>query len=121
MKDGPPNVALLSELEKAIVAKLVTARFPPYTASKRFARDLADGHITRLSDRGRGFLAYVANRFRRQYQLSAEEEQWVKGWLEWHSNPDRFNKRIQLYLQVKEQTDGPKPKANSMPTLWDES
>ena len=79
----PTNIAPLSDLEKAVVAKLVTARFPLYTASKRFARDLDAGHVTRLSDRGRAFLAYVTHRFRRQYDLSADEQRWVETWLNW--------------------------------------
>lgn len=72
--------APLTELEKSIAAKLCSARFPPYSASKRFARDLGDGHIKELSDRGRKFMAYVVHRFRRQYRLTAEETTWVLEW-----------------------------------------
>ena len=71
----------LSPLEQGIVRKLSEARFPPYSASKRFARELGEGHIQQLSTNGRRFLAYVVHRFRRQYQLTAEEESWVAEWL----------------------------------------
>ena len=71
----------LTDLEKSVAEKLASARMPPATASKRFARELASGCLTRLSDRGRKFMAYVANRFRRQYQLSKDERDWVDRWL----------------------------------------
>lgn len=71
----------LSPLEQEIARKLSEARFPPYSASKRFAREMGEGHIKQLSTNGRRFLAYVVHRFRRQYQLSAEEESWVAEWL----------------------------------------
>ncbi len=78
---GMPSPAPLTELERGIVRKLSEARFPPYTASKRFARDLAAGYVVNLSDRGRAFLAFIVHRFRRQYQLSEDEWQWVRQWL----------------------------------------
>jgi hypothetical protein len=71
----------LTDMEKSIVAKVTTASFPPATASKRFARDLESGYIKELSDKGRKFLAFVAHRFRRQYQLSKDEQEWVSEWL----------------------------------------
>lgn len=73
----------LSELESAIVAKLVTANFPPYSASKRFARDLEAGCVKALSSKGRKFLAFVVNRFRRQYALTEAEKAWVQEWINW--------------------------------------
>jgi hypothetical protein len=73
----------LTDIESAIVAKLVTARFPPYSASKRFARDLGAGYVKELSPKGRKFLAYVVNRFRRQYALTDEQQAWVAEWLNW--------------------------------------
>jgi hypothetical protein len=79
MSDRTP----LTDLETAIAAKLATARFPSYSASKRFARDLGDGHVKALSSKGRRFLAYVVNRFRRQYALSSEEKAWVNEWINW--------------------------------------
>lgn len=74
------NVAPLTELEWALVQKLSNVRFPPYTASKRFAHSLADDHIQKLSDRGRGFLAFIVHRFRRQISLTPEQQQWVTEW-----------------------------------------
>ena len=71
----------LTLLEQEIVRKLCQARFPPYSASKRFARDLGQGYVKQLSTNGRRFLAYVVHRFRRQYQLTREESQWVAEWL----------------------------------------
>ena len=70
----------LTEIEQAIVKKLATASFPPATASKRFAHNLSDGYVKDLSDKGRRFLAYVVHRFRRQYSLSREEQEWVSQW-----------------------------------------
>lgn len=77
------NRTPLTELERGIVAKLAKASFPPATASKRFAHDLADGYVKELSSRGRRFLAFVVNRFRRQYFLTEEETRWVAEWLHW--------------------------------------
>jgi hypothetical protein len=68
----------ISALEASIIAKLATATYPPATASKRFVRDLSSGYIQQLSDKGRTFLAFVAHRFRRQYELTQEEWQWVR-------------------------------------------
>jgi hypothetical protein len=70
----------ITELEQAIVAKVATANFPPATASKRFIGDLSAGYIKQLSDKGRMFLAFIAKRFRRQYQLSAEQQAYVDEW-----------------------------------------
>lgn len=72
----------IAEIERGIISKLSQASFPPYTASKRFVRDLESGSITALSWRGRMFLAYVAHRFRRQYVLSESEWAWVLDWLQ---------------------------------------
>jgi len=79
----------LSEVEKAIVRKLATARYPPATASKRFVRDLSSGYVRDLSERGRAFLAFVAHRFRRQYRLDAGELAWVEKHM-----PHHFQKGI---------------------------
>lgn len=74
------NRTPLSPLEISIAAKIGSATFPPATASKRFARNLRDGYIKELSEKGRAFMAYVAHRFRRQYQLTEEEQAWVNDW-----------------------------------------
>ena len=83
MKDGSP----ITDLEAGIIRKFCGASFPPGTASKRFARDLSAGYIKQLSPRGRRFLAYIANRFRRQYRLSESEWVWVRERLEWKPEP----------------------------------
>ena len=80
-KESAPRTPL-TELEQSIARKLITASFPPYSASKRFARNLADGYIKELSDKGRAFMAYVVHRFRRQYVLTEEEQRWVNEWLQ---------------------------------------
>lgn len=67
----------ISELERGIITKMARAKFPPATASKRFVADLSSGYVKQLSPRGRAFLAFVAHRFRRQYQLNADEWAWV--------------------------------------------
>ncbi len=68
----------ITELERGIIAKLAKATYPPATASKRFVRDLSSGYIQQLSEKGRTFLAFVAHRFRRQYELTEEEWAWVR-------------------------------------------
>ena len=73
--------APLTELEKAIVQIVSRARFPPATAAKRFIGDRAAGRIRELSDRGRGSLAFIAHRFRRQYRLEADQWAWVREWM----------------------------------------
>jgi len=67
----------ITELERGIIKKLARATYPPATASKRFVRDLSSGYISQLSEKGRAFLAFVAHRFRRQYELTQEEWIWV--------------------------------------------
>ncbi len=39
-----------------------------------------DPELVKLSDKGRRFMAFVANRFRRQYVLTEEEWAWVREW-----------------------------------------
>lgn len=68
----------LSDLEKSIYRKVSGASFPPATASKRFMQ--GDPELVKLSDKGRRFMAFVANRFRRQYVLTEEEWAWVREW-----------------------------------------
>lgn len=77
----------LSEIEKSIGRKLAGASYPPATASKRFARDLGAGYIRQLSPNGRRFMAYMAHRFRRQYQLTESEWAWVREWLAFEPQP----------------------------------
>lgn len=82
MKDGSP----ITEMKSLLIRKLAAVRFPPGTASKRFARDLASGYIKQLSPRGRKFLAWVLNRFRAQVSLTNEEHGWVIHWLFWEDS-----------------------------------
>ena len=83
MKDASP----ITDLEAGLIRKFCGARFPAGTASKRFARDLSSGYIRQLSPRGRRFLAYCVNRFRRQYQLTETESAWVREWLAREPDP----------------------------------
>lgn len=78
----------LTVVESDIVRKLSCASFPPATASKRFVRDLEAGYVKQLSGKGRRFLAYVAHRFRRQYQLNEIESAWVAEWINWQAPED---------------------------------
>lgn len=71
------NYAPLSEIESSIVKTVSRASFPIASGPKRFIGDLQAGYSKQLSDGGRAYLAWIANRFRRQYQLSAEQLQWV--------------------------------------------
>ena len=70
----------LTEIELGLVQKLARVRFPPATAVKRFSLDLINGHIGQLSDEGRKFMARIVHRFRRQYELSELEQEWLKRW-----------------------------------------
>lgn len=73
----------LSALERSLIEKLSLCRFPPATAAKRFVRDLSAGAIAQMSNRGRGFLAFVAFRYRRQWadSITRDERAWVCFWL----------------------------------------
>jgi hypothetical protein len=75
MKPAPTP---LTDLEKVLVAKVCSATFPPGTSAKRFMRDLAAGYIKQLTENGRCFLAFIAHRFRRQYELTEDEWAWVR-------------------------------------------
>jgi len=77
---GQPRTPL-TEIEQGIAKKFGYASFPPGTASKRFAKDLADGYVKELSPRGRRFMAFVAHRYRRQYTLTSAELDWIAEWL----------------------------------------
>ena len=71
----------LTDIEAGIAKKIGGASFPPATASKRFAQNLADGYVKELSPRGRRFMAFVAHRYRRQYSLTSAELDWISEWL----------------------------------------
>jgi hypothetical protein len=52
--------------------------FPPGTSHKRFINGLRVD--SQLSDRGRQYLAYIANRYRRQWTATPEEFEWIVKW-----------------------------------------
>jgi len=93
----------LSEIERSIASKYSRANFPPATAAKRLARDLGSGHIQQLSDKGRAFLAYCVNRYRRQVSLTVEETEWVQFWLSWQEPPPPLPPSLMRFL-AKEET-----------------
>ena len=95
----PPAKSPLSEVERSIAAKLGQASFPPATASKRFARNLSDGYVKELSDKGRRFMAYVTHRFRRQYSLTAEEQAWVNEWTQPMPEEPHLPASLDRYLE----------------------
>lgn len=78
------NYQPLSAMEQSIVATVSRATFPPATGPKRFIGHLAAGYTKQLSDGGRQYLAWIAQRFRRQYTLS--ESQWI--WIRDHIYED---------------------------------
>lgn len=73
------NVAPISDFELRLACDVSRATFPAGSAPKRFIRDISAQ--TKLSDRGRCYLAYIANRFRRQYSLTPDQWAWVNEWL----------------------------------------
>lgn len=67
----------MSEFERELVEKIyANTTFVPGTGPKRFIRECAKGKPL-LTERGRNYLAFIAHRFRRQYQLSADQRAWV--------------------------------------------
>lgn len=73
------NVAPISPMELSIVNTVRRATFPVGHSHKRFIRETSDQ--SKLSDRGRWFLAHIAHRYRRQYRLSTDQIRWVNDWL----------------------------------------
>jgi len=70
----------MDAIEKNIVRKLQEyVTFVPASSHKRFIRDL-DPRNSQLSDRGRAYLAYIANRYRRQWEATHEEFCWIVRW-----------------------------------------
>ena len=67
----------LSAFEKELISVVAGATFRPATADKRFIRRLCSGEIQQISEKGEVYLAQIAQRYRRQYTLSAEQWQWV--------------------------------------------
>jgi hypothetical protein len=68
--------------EWLIVYKLQTkVSFPPGTGHKRFVNRLTVG--SQLSDRGRMYLAYIAHRYRKQWNTTDAEMEWIIRWGGW--------------------------------------
>lgn len=67
---------IITDFELALVRRVQQATFPPGMSHKRFIRDLSDK--TKLTDRGRWYLAHIAHRYRRQYTLSEEQWAWIR-------------------------------------------
>jgi hypothetical protein len=72
----------LTVTEASIIGKLQgCVRFPPGHSHKRFIRELTIQ--SQLSDRGRAYLAFIANRYRRQWKPDMEEMEWIVRWGVW--------------------------------------
>jgi hypothetical protein len=77
----------LDEIEKSIIRKMqASVTFVPGSSHKRFVRDL-NPDTSALSTNGRNYLAYLANRYRRQWIASAEEFAWVVQWCRYGALP----------------------------------
>lgn len=105
------NVAPISEFELALVKTVRRATFPVGSAHKRFIRDTSEH--SKLSDRGRWFLASIAHRYRRQYRLSTEQIQWVNEWLSKDVNFEPEPKPASLRVPVE--SDGAEGRAVPVP------
>ncbi len=69
----------LTLLEISLVEKLQgCVTFPAGSSHKRFIRGLSDK--SQLSDRGRAYLAYIAQRYRRQWTANEAEFNWIVQW-----------------------------------------
>lgn len=69
----------LTTVELMLIEKLQrSVTFPPGSSHKRFIRGL-DQH-SQLSEAGRCYLAYIAHRYRKQWQANDDEFQWMVRW-----------------------------------------
>jgi hypothetical protein len=94
------NVATISDFELALVNTVRRATFPAGHAHKRFIRDILP--LSKLSDRGRWFLASIAHRYRRQYRLTPEQIAWVNEWLSKDVNLDPEPKTASVPVPLPE-------------------
>jgi hypothetical protein len=79
--------APMDEIEKSIVRKMqAKVTFIPGSSHKRFILRLIP-ETSRLSIKGRNYLAYIANRYRRQWNASAEEFEWIVQWCRYGALP----------------------------------
>lgn len=78
----------MNEIERTIVRKMQGhVTFVPGSSHKRFIRDI-NAETTQLSDRGRNYLAYIANRYRRQWKCTHEEFCWIVQWCRYGAIPE---------------------------------
>jgi hypothetical protein len=69
----------MSDVEMSILTKLQGyVTFVPGSSHKRFILGLRV--TSHLSARGRNYLAYIAHRYRKQWQASAIELEWIDRW-----------------------------------------
>lgn len=88
----PPREKLprtpMDAIEQGIVRKLqANVTFVPASSHKRFVRDL-NPEKSQLSDNGRAYLAYIANRYRRQWKATHEEFCWIVQWCRYGALPE---------------------------------
>lgn len=77
----------MSEIEQSIIRKMqASVTFVPGSSHKRFVRSL-NPEKSELTDKGRNYLAYLANRYRRQWVSSAEEFAWIVQWCSYGALP----------------------------------
>ena len=76
---APPVRTPMTELEWKLVQGIHgSVTFPVGHSHKRFIRGLTADSL--LSEGGRRYLAYIAHRYRRQYQATAAEAAWIAEW-----------------------------------------
>jgi len=71
-----PQMTPISEFELRLADRVACATFPVGHSHKRFIRGISAA--SKLSDRGRWYLAFIANRYRWQYKLSEEQWAWIR-------------------------------------------
>lgn len=70
-----PERELITEFELTLVRKVSGARMVPGSGHKRFIRDLNEK--SKLSNKGRAFLAWTAFHYRRQYKLTQDDLDYI--------------------------------------------
>ena len=79
---GKGQMTQIEPDEWLIVYKLQTkVTFPPGSLHKHFVHALSVA--SQLSDRGRMYLAYIANRYRKQWTATDTEVEWIVRWGAW--------------------------------------
>lgn len=78
----------MDEIERTIVRKMQAhVTFVPGSSHKRFILHL-NPETSKLSDGGRNYLAYIANRYRRQWKCTHEEFCWIVRWCRYGAVPE---------------------------------